>query len=249
MSEPQDRQPERAESPDYLRVIRARAWVIVLAVVVVLGVTLILAYRSTPQYSASSQLVFQPNSLDKALFGAQVYPDSNQPRDVETAAKLVKVEQVAEGVRQQLNVPYSTAQLLATIDVTTSSADNLLQINAVSSDPVLASQVANAFAQQFVIFRQNTDMATVAAARDLVKQQLDKLSPAEAAGSYGQTLRDKYASLQLPGGHAERGLQGGAGGGPGLGPVLTQAYPRRDPGAGGGAHPGAVSGVPAGARG
>ena len=197
MSEPKNRQPERAESPDYLRVIRARAWVIVLAVVVVLGATLILAYRSAPQYAASSQLVFQPNSLDKALFGAQVYPDSNQPRDVETGAKLVKVEQVADGVKQQLNVPFSTAQLLAMVDVTTSSADNLLQINVVSGDPVMASQVANAFADQFVVFRQNTDKATVAAARDLVKQQLDNLSPDEVAGSYAQTLRDKYASLQI----------------------------------------------------
>ena len=197
MSDLQDRQPERAESPDYLRVIRARAWVIVLAVVVVLGATLVLAYRSTPQYAASSQLVFQPNSLDKALFGGQVYPDSNQPRDVETGAKLVRVEQVAEGVKQQLSVPYATSQLLAMVDVTTSSVDNLLQINAVGGDPVLASQVANAFADQFVIFRQNTDKATVAAARDLVKQQLDNLSAEEATGSYAQALREKYASLQI----------------------------------------------------
>ena len=197
MSDLQNRQPERAESPDYLRVIRARAWVIALAVIVVLGVTLILAYGSTPQYSASSQLVFQPNSLDKTLFGTQVYPDSNQPRDVETGAKLVKVEQVAEAVKQQLTLPYSTAQLLATVDVTTSSADNLLQISAVGSDPVMAAEVANAFAKQFVLFRQNTDKATLAAARSLVKQQLDGLSAQEATSAYAQTLRDKYASLQL----------------------------------------------------
>lgn len=197
MREPPDRQPERADSPDYLRVIRARAWVIVLAIIVVTGATLILSFGSTPAYEASSQLVFQPNSLDTALFGVQVYPESNQPRDVETGAKLVKVEQVAQAVRQQLSLPYPTAALLAAIEVSTSSADNLLQITATGADPVLAAQIANAFAVQFVLFRQSTDKTSVAAARDLVKQQLDNLTAGDSTSAYAQTLRDKYASLQI----------------------------------------------------
>jgi polysaccharide biosynthesis transport protein len=197
MREPRDHQPERPESPDYMRVVRARAWIIVLAIAVVVGATLALSYAATPQYRASSQLVFQPNSLDQTLFGAALYPESNQPRDVETGAKLVKVEQVAEGVKNQLKSSYSIPQLLQMVDVSTSSQDNLLQINAVSTDPAMASKVANAFAEQFVIFRQETDKETVSAARDLVKAQLDGLAPEETTSAYAQTLRDKYASLQI----------------------------------------------------
>jgi len=197
MSESYGRQPERAETPDYLRIIRVRAWVIVLAIIVVVGATMIHTLGTTPQYVASSQLVFQPNSLDKTLFGVQVYPDSDQPRDVETAAKLVKVEQVAEAVKQDLRSPYSTGQLLAMVDVTTSSADNLLVITCQNPDANAAAEVANSFAKQFVLFRMNTDKATVVAARDLVQKQLEGLSPADATGEYAQTLRDKYASLQV----------------------------------------------------
>jgi succinoglycan biosynthesis transport protein ExoP len=197
MSDSENRQPEKPQSPDYLRVIRERAWIIILTMVVVVGVTMFLSYRAIPEYQASSSLFFQPNTLDRALFGAQVFPDSNQPRDVETAAKLVKVDQVAQAVKKQLGTPLSTGQLLGMIGVTTSSADNLVQIGATSTDPKLAADVANAFAQQFVLFRQNADRETVAAARQLVKQQLDGLSPTEAAGSYGLMLKDKYESLQI----------------------------------------------------
>ena len=51
--------------------------------------------------------------------------------------------------------------------------------------------------QQFVLFRQNADQATVAAARQLVKTQLDGLSPADAASDYGLMLKEKYESLQI----------------------------------------------------
>jgi succinoglycan biosynthesis transport protein ExoP len=197
MREREDRQPDRAASPDYLRVIRARAWVIVLVVVIVVGATLVLSLSSTTMYSATSQLEFKPNALDQILFGVQVYPDSNQPRDVETAGKLVKVQQVVDAVKQQLGLPIGTGELLSMVDVTTSSADNLLQITVTSTDPRMAAQIANAFADQFVLFRMNTDKATVAVAKDLYKKQLDGLSAEEATSDSARSLRDKYAQLQI----------------------------------------------------
>ena len=61
---PEEQQPGIAKTPEYLRVIRERAWVIILAVVVVLVVTLAMSLHSTPQYKASSKLVYQTNNLD-----------------------------------------------------------------------------------------------------------------------------------------------------------------------------------------
>ena len=103
---------------EYLRVVRERAWVIILAVVIVVGAALALSYTSTPLYRASSKLVYQTNNLDRTLFGAQVFADTNQPRDVETAAELIKLPQVAEGVKTQLNSSRSAGELLGMISVT-----------------------------------------------------------------------------------------------------------------------------------
>jgi len=197
MYEPEDHQQEPAELRDYFRVLRERAWVIVLSVVIVVGAALALSFTATPNYRASSKLVYQTNNLDQTLFGAQVFPDSNQLRNVQTGADLVKLDQVAEAVKRQLGSARSTGELLGMVSVTPSTTTNVIQIDAVSVYPQEAADVANAFAQQFVIFRQNTDRATVAAARQLVKDQLDSLSPTDADSSYGLMLKDKYESLRI----------------------------------------------------
>jgi polysaccharide biosynthesis transport protein len=194
---PEEQQPGTTKSPEYLRVIRERAWVIILAVVVVLGATLALSFHATPQYRASAKLVYQTNNLDYTLFGAQVFSDTNQPRNVQTAAQMVQLPQVAEAVKKQLDSPRSGAQLLEMITVTSSTDTNLIQIDAVSPDAKDAADVANAFAKQFMTIRQNSDRALVASARELVKAQLDGLSAADAASDYGLMLKDKYESLQI----------------------------------------------------
>lgn len=91
MGEPEDEKQKTPELTDYLRVVRERAWIIVLAVVVAVGAALAMSYASTPQYRASSKLVYKTNTLDRTLFGVQVFADTNQPRDVETGAALVKL--------------------------------------------------------------------------------------------------------------------------------------------------------------
>lgn len=197
MRELEDEKQKTADLADHLRVIRERAWIIVLVVVVVVGSALAVSYTSTSQYRASAKLLYKTNSLDRTLFGAQVFADTNDPREVETGADLVKLPQVAEGVKTKLNSSRSTGQLLAMIRVKPSSTTNVIQIDAVSTSPQEAADVANAFAEQFVTIRQNTDRATVAAARDLVKKKLDGLSLADASTEYGLMLKDKYESLEI----------------------------------------------------
>jgi polysaccharide biosynthesis transport protein len=199
MDEPEAQSQQPPGLRDYLRVIRERWWIIVLAVVVVVGAMLASSYTATSLYRASSKLVYQTNTLDKTLFGAQLYSDANQSVDVQTSAELVKTPPIADAVKKQLGSPLSSGQLLGMLSVASSTTTKIIQIDAVSTDPKQASDVANAFAQQFIIFRQNTDRATVAAAGELVKQQLDGLSSADASSAYGLMLKEKYESLQILG--------------------------------------------------
>jgi succinoglycan biosynthesis transport protein ExoP len=195
--ESEDQKRETAELADYLRVIRERAIVIILVTVILVALALIMSFRSTPLYSASSKLVYKTNTLDQALFGAQIFSNANQPRDVETGAELIKLGEVAVAAKKELNSPRSAGELLSMISVTPSTTTNIIQIEAVSADPSEAAGVANAFAEQFVAIRQNADRTTVAAARQLVKNQLDSLTSADASSAYGLMLKDKYESLQI----------------------------------------------------
>jgi hypothetical protein len=58
MHEAEDQKQEQAGSTDYLWVIRERAWVIILAVVVIVGAALAFSYQSTSQCRASGAQVF-----------------------------------------------------------------------------------------------------------------------------------------------------------------------------------------------
>ena len=92
MREDEIERTETAELSDYIRVIRERAWVIVLAVVIVAAVAVAVSLMQTPQYRASASLVYQKNNLDQALFGSQVFSNPNQDREVQTGADLVQTE-------------------------------------------------------------------------------------------------------------------------------------------------------------
>jgi capsular polysaccharide biosynthesis protein len=83
------------------------------------------------------------------------------------------------------------------VSVKAETNTNVVGIEAVSTDATEAADVANAFADQFVLSRQAADRASVAAARELVKEQLDTLSAADAASAYGLMLKEKYESLRI----------------------------------------------------
>jgi polysaccharide biosynthesis transport protein len=188
---------EPVELTEYLRVIRERWWIIVAAIVIVTGAALFISLQSTPQYRSYARLLYQKTNLEQALFGSQVFTNTNQDREVQTGAEVIKLEPIAEAVAAQLGSQRSPTSLLGMVSVKPKSNANVVDISAEGPDAKETADVANAFAEQFVLFRQSTDRATVAAARELVKQQLDQLSAEDASSDYGLMLKDKYESLRI----------------------------------------------------
>lgn len=191
------RNEEPVELTEYLRVIRERWWAIVAAVVIVVGAALFISLETTPQYRSYARLLYQKNNLEQALFGAQVFTASNQDREVQTGAVLVKLEPIAQAASAQVGLNQSAGDLLGMVSVKAESNTNVVDIVAEGPNAEQTALVANAFAEQFVLFRQQTDRATVAAARELVKERLDSLPAEEAASEYGLMLKDKYESLHI----------------------------------------------------
>lgn len=195
-------EPENEETrglEDYFRVLRERFWVVLAAVVIVTGVAVYISLSTTPLYKASTSLVYQRTGLDTALLGTQFYVyDSNQARAIDTAVAVLRSNQsISEGVKEQLNSNRSAPALAKMISVSTELNNNLVTITAISANPEEAALVANGFAGQFVAYRQLTDRATVATAREVVKQQLDTLSAEDLRGEYGLMMQEKYETLRI----------------------------------------------------
>ena len=80
--------------------------------------------------------------------------------------------------------------------MTTAAAADVISIVAVSSDPSEAADVANAFAQQFIVYRKEKDKATLRSAREQV-QLYDAMTEEQQASTSGMTLAEKIEELAV----------------------------------------------------
>lgn len=184
---------------DYLRIARGRLWVIVLAVVVVVGIAVALSVTTTPLYSSSAGLSYQRNDLAAAVSGVGQYTyDYDRDRTIESAVAAINRDQtLAEAVKARLGSEKAAGALAGMVTVNTTSGSDLLSIRGTSTKPDEAAAVANAFAEEFVIYRRNADRAQVAEAQAAVNEQLEALSVNERESEYGLLLQQNYESLRI----------------------------------------------------
>jgi polysaccharide biosynthesis transport protein len=155
----------------------AVAVVFLVSVVAVLALSL----HSAKQYSASAQLLFRDPGFAEALFGNGLFNTGQQEpqRTTQTNIDVVTSLNVASEAKRLLNTNESLGTLLNSISVTPSSDADIATIKATRSTPKEAAAVANAFANGYIIYRRQTDRATVGQAETLVQQSLSTAAPAE----------------------------------------------------------------------
>ena len=181
----------------YLRVLRERKWLILTIVLLAVGLTVGASLRMTPQYRATAQVLRDTTALDNTLFGTSVFQLQDPQLELQSGANLVKLDAVAQMVKDDLKSPRSLPSLRAMVTVSTVTAYDLIRISAESPDPAEAAAVANSFARQFINYRRQSDQSTLAAARQEVQGQLDRLSPADLASPSGATLIQKREELGI----------------------------------------------------
>jgi len=184
---------------DFFRVLRERWWVIVVTVAVVVAAVAAWSLTTTPIYRATTDLVFERSRLDTALLGVQLFTyESDQTRNIQTAmAAVTRNKSIAEGVQVQLNSQKSPHELAEMVTATAERNTNVVSISAESPDPGEAAAVANAFADQFILYRQRAARATVIAAREVIQAQVNSLSPTDLQSDYGLMLQEKLETLRI----------------------------------------------------
>ena len=187
---------ETAGLADYLRIFRQRWWVILAAIVVLVGTSLAISLLPTPQYRSETRLLYSKNNLDQVVLGAQASTGS-AALQLQSGVMFIKLGPTAEVVKAQVGSARSASELVQMVTPTSSTATNTINIMVQSADPQEAADLANAYANQFVEFRKQTDRANVAAARSLVEASLEQLGPEEALSEYGNMLRTKYEDLRI----------------------------------------------------
>jgi len=181
----------------YFDVIKARWWVIVLCVAVVFGVAVYRSTGQTAQYRATAKIVRQQGSLEATLFGTQFLQWQDPVREMATAAGLVTVEEVATQVQKDLASSRSPGELADMVTATPDSKSDVISISAVSEDPGEAADIANAFAQNAIVYRQTTDKNLLEIAKRVLGKQIDSMSKADLDSDRGRYLIQRLEELGI----------------------------------------------------
>ena len=177
-----------------LLVIRRRWRMLLLCVVLVTAAAVGFSELQQKQYTASASLLFRDTQFDQELFGANFTPSVVDPtQEQATNIDLVSLPTVASRTAAALHLPAGLVKSEVTISAVGQS--NIAQINVIDPDPSRAASIANSYAQQFVLFRQEADRSKITAAQQLVQQEISQLPASERLRSVGQTLQNRANQL------------------------------------------------------
>lgn len=163
------------ELTEYLKVIRARWWLVAVTGVVVLAAFLVFSFVSKRTYQGQAQvIVLEQQNTGAILLGSSqdqlpVQPD--QPY-VQTQAEVVQSTLIAEQVIHTLGLSTTPASLLQRVTATTDGQSNIVTIVALDASAAGAANTANAFAEAYIAWSRDNQIASIKAAGDQIQQRM-----------------------------------------------------------------------------
>src|ERR1700759_1034137 len=162
-----DASTENSALVNAVRVVRERWWVIAICAVVCFIVILGLSLHAQKQYTATASLLVKPSNLP-----AVIAPSQSTPTDPNTLARqqsddvsVLTSSQIAETVKNKLNLSESVADLQSQVQANVDSTDDIITVSVTDPDPALAARKANAFSSALV------DYLTASAQQQLIAGQ------------------------------------------------------------------------------
>ena len=192
MREPDAGVPGRGEDTlaHALDMLRRRSLIIVVSVIACVGIALAQRAWSGDAYEASAEVMFGAPSLSDAAL--EVDRGGIDPeRLAATNVLIAESQEVAEAVRGQVGGA-SAGALLEQVQVEAEESADVLRITGTNADPERAATLANTFAEQYIRFKAQRDLDSIAAAETDLREQLEEL-PRQAPER--STLEDSLQRL------------------------------------------------------
>jgi Mrp family chromosome partitioning ATPase/capsular polysaccharide biosynthesis protein len=186
---------------DYLRILRRRKWIVLLAAVLVPLSAALVTHQQPPRYEASADVLLNRQSLAATLNGSQ---DPNLLQDPDrlgkTQAALARVPTLAENVLRATGFTNRTpGGFLASSSVAAvAGTDVLLSFSVSDRSPTVAERLATAYATQYTLYRRQLDTDALDAARQQIQTRIQQLraSGLSTGSSLYATLVDKEQALR-----------------------------------------------------
>jgi Mrp family chromosome partitioning ATPase/capsular polysaccharide biosynthesis protein len=177
-------QPSRQRTlADYLAIIRRRKLVVVVLLLLAPSVAYLSSSQQPAVYAASSEVLLRPS---RSALSGFTNEDINTEADrfAETQAALARVPEVARRALEKARVKaMRPGELLANSNVSPRGNADLLRFTVNYADPVVAAQLATAYAQAFSEYRVELDTADLANARKDLQRGIAALERERATGT------------------------------------------------------------------
>jgi capsular exopolysaccharide synthesis family protein len=190
---PFSEQPALFES--ILRILSRRKWWVLQGLVIVPLVVAILTLRQEERYTGTASMLFRDAATSVLDEDGGGFVDP--AREKATADQLIVLPVVAERTSALLAGRKTPAEVAASVAVSSDAESDLVRIEAVDPDPVLAAQMANRYGEAYIASRQRSDRRQLQEAIDLARTRLTELSPAERGGAVGASLQERLTRLEL----------------------------------------------------
>lgn len=139
----------------YLEAIRAGRWIIISALVACLGMALLYLAQADKVYEASADLLISPQPQQQVPVPGIIMQSSDPTRDVETVARLVTSAPIARRVIKKLALPTTVRGVQTKVDAKPLAQSNIITITTKGPTAVAAKRLADAFAAEFVGYRND----------------------------------------------------------------------------------------------
>lgn len=169
----------------YFDILRRRWWVIILAFLVLVIVSYVCLQFLPNKYESTARLrILTPKS------GGATYVDFNiyyATRIMNTYASLATSPRVIKDIQERLDLKDEPE-----IDVSVIADSELIKITVEEEDPALSAVIANAMAEQLVIFSNESTKDIKSLTERAIQQKLDQIN------TELKTAREEYKGLVVP---------------------------------------------------
>ncbi len=191
-----ERQAETIQVGDALRIVRRRAPLVLLCVLVVAGAAFAYSHSQAKEYKATAALEFGgSNSLTQRILGGESSGTTAQTIQQATNEKILALGETPARTAQKLGI--SEAAVRGAVTVEGQGESNVVGVTAEAGSPTAAAAIANTYARLFVAGQKNLTRSSLHQALRLVEKQIGELPPKQRFGEAAVGLQTRAQNLRL----------------------------------------------------
>jgi len=184
-------------------VLRRRAPLIVLCVVLVAAAAYGFSKHETKKYTATASLAFSTNSLSQQIAGLPTSgggsssSSSSLLAEQDSSIELVRLGDMAAKTASLLDHGLTEEKVAESLSISAQGVSSIINVSATTTSPKLSAAIANTYTSQFVKEQQSANRHYFTSALSLVHKQLGALSPKQRIGTDGLQLQNRAQTLSL----------------------------------------------------